>query len=461
MAAASDSSAVVIPTAPVPLLLDCDPGHDDAMALIMALGHSWADLRLVTTSAGNVPISSTTRNAKQILHACGRPDIRVTPGSSRPLLADPIACHEVHGVSGMDGFDNWPPLDAPLPPHPRRKPSMRILSPGCESGAEATTSGGALAAVTAMASEIHAAGLEAEAKGTPRPVLVATGPLTNVALLLRCCPDVVTSGHLARIVLMGGSTGLGNTSPAAEFNIEVDPQAAAVVFGAARPGAFEAEAAVKSDAALAAGDTAPAPAPDCVSVVMVPLDVTHTAIFTEEHRAQLADLRKRRASAPEGWKWRPPEEDVPAMADGLLRFFASTYETLFGFRDGPPVHDPCAVLCACRPELFEVKQCRTVLETTGVCAGRTVVDVLGVMGPPVMQTAATSGGAVEPDPTAAAAPSHGLDVGAASFKGASGVWAKAPIIGVALSMDVGAFWEQMLDALAHMDSVSPLSLQPV
>jgi uridine nucleosidase len=273
---------------------------------------------------------------------------------------------------------------------------------------------------------------------------------------------------------MGGSTGLGNTSPAAEFNIEVDPEAAALVLASARAGAFEAEAALLNDARAA--DSTPlssssspaaiglesAKAPDCVPVVMVPLDVTHTALFTPEHREQLSRLREVRGAAPEGWRWREPHQDVPAMADGLFQFFASTYKTLFGFHDGPPVHDPCAVLCACRPDLFDVRWCRTIVETTGVCTGRTVVDVLGVMGPPVPQgreeSSAELPGAVTGAETVASASSE-MAVGAASFKGASGLWAKAPVVGVALSMDVDAFWGEMLEALRHMDSVSPLSLE--
>lgn len=440
--------------ATVPIVLDCDPGHDDAMAILLACGLPDAELVLVTTVAGNVPVSSTTRNARRMLHACGRPDIPVVQGASRPLLREAVACHEIHGKTGMDGFDHWPTLDSPVPaPRGERLP----LPPA---GSASTP----LDAVSAMADALHASAAAARRDGTPLPVLVATGPLTNVALLLRCRPDVVTRGSLTRVVIMGGSTGLGNTSPAAEFNIEVDPHAAAVVFEAARPGAFEAEA----DSVLGAtGAGAGASVFDRVSVAMVPLDVTHTAIFGHEQAARVAGMRGARGEAPVGWRWRAGEgEGVPAMLRGLLSFFADTYARVFGFKQGPPVHDPCALLLALRPALFACKQSRVIVEREGVCAGRTVVDVLAVMAPPEADgraeavrasdsTAAASVGSA----TAAAAAATAAK-GAASFRGAAGLWAAAPVLDVAMEMDVPAFWDAFLEAAAAVDRVSPLSLEP-
>ncbi|KAA0151547.1 hypothetical protein FNF29_04471 [Cafeteria roenbergensis] len=440
--------------AAVPIVLDCDPGHDDAMAILLACGLPDAELVLVTTVAGNVPVSSTTRNARRMLHACGRPDIPVVQGASRPLLREAVACHEIHGKTGMDGFDHWPSLDSPVPA-PRGS-----IPPQPPAG----SSGTPLDAVSAMADALHAAAAAARRDGSPLPVLVATGPLTNVALLLRCRPDVVTRGSLTRVVIMGGSTGLGNTSPAAEFNIEVDPHAAAVVLEAARPGAFEAEA----DSALgAAGGAASGAAFDHVSVAMVPLDVTHTAIFGREQAARVAAMGEARGTPPDGWRWRAGAgQGVPAMLLGLLSFFADTYARVFGFKLGPPVHDPCALLLALRPGLFACKQSRVIVEREGVCAGRTVVDVLGVMAPPDAEGAASAGGAAVDPAAAARTGSAGADAagsaatGAASFRGAAGLWAAAPVVSVATEMDVGAFWDAMLEAAAAVDRVSPLSLEP-
>lgn len=445
-------------SAPVPIVLDCDPGHDDAMAILLACGLPEADLLLVTTVAGNVPVSSTTRNARRMLHACGRPDIPVVQGASRPLLREAVACHEIHGKTGMDGFDHWPSLDCPVPA-PVGAPSSSALA-----GSASTP----MAAVSAMADALHASAAAARESGTPLPVLVATGPLTNVALLLRCRPDVVTRGSLTRVVVMGGSTGLGNTSPAAEFNIEVDPHAAALVFESARPGAFEAEA----DSAAGAGGEDRGELFDRVSVSMVPLDTTHTAIFGHDQAARVAGMEGARGKAPAGWKWRGAGVGLPAMLEGLLSFFAETYARVFGFKTGPPVHDPCALLLALRPGLFTCKQSRVIVEREGVCAGRTVVDVLSVMAPPgaaggvntvrASDPAASTGSAATRSATATTeeAAAGAAATGAASFRGAAGLWASAPVLDVAMEMDVPAFWDAFLEAAAAVDVVSPLSLEP-
>jgi inosine-uridine nucleoside N-ribohydrolase len=172
----------------VPILVDCDPGHDDAIAILLALASPEVELRGVTTVAGNQTLDKTTRNALKILELAGRTDIPVAAGADRPLTRTLRTAAHVHGESGLDGPD--------LP-----EPSARPV-------------------------DVDAADLLAELI-EPGVVLVPTGPLTNVALLLQRHPDV--RDRLDRIVWMGGAIAEGNVTPAAEFNAFVDPEAAAAV----------------------------------------------------------------------------------------------------------------------------------------------------------------------------------------------------------------------------------------
>jgi len=262
---------------------------------------------------------------------------------------------------------------------------------------------------------------------------VATGCLTNLALLLSVYPEVAEV--LEEIIIMGGSTGRGNTGPAAEFNIQVDPEAAAIVFSAGIP------------------------------LTMVPLDVTHTTLVTDavlqavaigppprfsglsgggftSSLSRLPSVTGAAASPPSPMPPTPaapllPGEAVPPRADvalaasvspfrkllvSLLSFFASTYDTTFGM-PCPPLHDPVAVLFA-SPEhraLFKTRKCRVDIETTSpLSAGQTVVDLLNVGGHPPERLNAT----------------------------------------VALSVDVPAFWKAMLDAVTAADARSPMNPAP-
>jgi pyrimidine-specific ribonucleoside hydrolase len=174
----------------IPIVIDCDPGHDDAIAILLALASPELELRGVTTVAGNQTLDKTTRNAVKVLELAGRADIPVAAGADRPLRRELRTAANVHGESGLDGPDLPEPAVAPV-------------------GAHAT--------------DLLAELLE------PGVVLVPTGPLTNVALLLERHPDV--KERLDRIVWMGGAIGEGNVTPAAEFNAFVDPEAAAAVFG--------------------------------------------------------------------------------------------------------------------------------------------------------------------------------------------------------------------------------------
>jgi inosine-uridine nucleoside N-ribohydrolase len=175
---------------PTPVLLDCDPGHDDAIAILLAAGRRDAvDLRAVTTVGGNAELEKVTLNARRVLTLAGVADVPIAAGAARPRRGDLVTALEVHGQSGLDGAD--------LP-----EPAMEVDPRGA---------------------------VELMAERGPATV-VATGPLTNVAALLEHAPEAV-----AEVVWMGGSTERGNTRPYAEFNAMVDPEAAQLVFESGVP----------------------------------------------------------------------------------------------------------------------------------------------------------------------------------------------------------------------------------
>ena len=277
---------------PVPILIDCDPGHDDAMAILLALGSPEVELRGVTTVAGNQTLDKTTRNALVVLEIAGRPDIPVGAGADRPLRRELRTAAHVHGESGLDG---------PVLPEPSAQPV-----------------------------DAHAVDLLAELI-EPGVVLVPTGPLTNVALLLERHPDV--RARLERIVWMGGAIGEGNTTPAAEFNAFVDPEAAAAVFASGIP------------------------------VTMIGLDVTHKALFTRAHAERL------RGAGRAG-------RFVAELSD----FFQVFHERSYRF-EGSPIHDAVAVAHVLDPTLVTTRPANIEVETDSqLCDGRTVVDLRGVTG---------------------------------------------------------------------------------
>jgi len=177
-----------------PIVIDCDPGHDDAIAILLALASPEVELRGITTVAGNQTLEKTTRNALKVLELAGRTDIPVAAGAAGPLRRALRTAANVHGASGLEGPDL---------PEPKAQP------------------------VAADAADLLAELIE------PGVVLVPTGPLTNVALLLERHPDV--AGRVERIVWMGGAIAEGNVTPAAEFNAFVDPEAAAAVFRSGIP----------------------------------------------------------------------------------------------------------------------------------------------------------------------------------------------------------------------------------
>jgi pyrimidine-specific ribonucleoside hydrolase len=283
---------------PRPIILDCDPGHDDALAITLALARPELRLLGITTVGGNSPLANTTRNALRVLALLGRRDVPVAAGAERPLLRESRIPVEFHGVSGLDGADLPEPA---APPRPE----------------------GALALTEALVAE------------SDRPVtVVATGPLTNVALLLRARPRIAE--RVERICLMGGSLGEGNATPAAEFNVWQDPEAAAIVFGSGIP------------------------------VSMMGLDVTHRALFLEADLARLEALGTR----------------VAGVWVDLLRFFAIFHRQRYGW-DGSPIHDAVAVAHLAVPGLVTTEILRVDVETAGeLTRGRTVADRERLLGRP-------------------------------------------------------------------------------
>ena len=275
----------------IPVIMDCDPGHDDAIALMLALGNEKIDVKAVTTSAGNQTPDKTLNNALRVLSFLGRDDIEVAQGALKPLMRDLIIAPEVHGDSGLDG---------PYIPEPSFKASER-------------TAADVIADVLRNSEE--------------KVTLIPTGPLTNIATFLLTYPEL--RDKIERISLMGGAADGGNWTPAAEFNILVDPEAADVVFKSGVP------------------------------IVMCGLDVTHKAQVYDE------DIEKFRGLSNATGK----------LVAELLDFFAIFHkDERFGFK-GAPLHDPCAVAYVIDPSIIETKKCHVEIETKGeFTLGATVVD---------------------------------------------------------------------------------------
>ena len=271
---------------PTPILIDCDPGHDDAIALLLALASPELELLGVTSVSGNQTLEKTTANAIRVLEFAGHADIPVAAGADRPLIRERFVASYVHGETGLDGPDLPPPQAQPVSRH----------------------------AVDFLADKIR------ERDGAV--TLVPIGPLTNVALLLALHPDA----RPERIVLMGGAVAEGNVTPAAEFNIWADPEAAARVFGSG------------------------------LDVTMVGLDVTHRALFTSAHVGRLAGR-------------------VGGMVAELLRFYGHFHKEVYNF-DGSPIHDAVAVAHVIRGDLVKTEHLNTEIDVESeLCRGRTVVDV--------------------------------------------------------------------------------------
>jgi purine nucleosidase len=284
---------------PVPVILDCDPGHDDMVAILLAAASPAIDLRAITTVGGNGTLEQVTRNALLTCTHAGITDVPVAAGATGPLLGDLETAGSVHGASGMDGADLGEPTVVADPRH----------------------------ALDLMADLLRAAAAAGE-----QVTLIPTGPLTNIALLLRRHPEL--HGAIREIVLMGGAIATGNWRPLAEFNIWVDPEAAHIVFTSGLP------------------------------VTMCGLDVTHQALATDEVLASLRAL-----GTP-----------LSGLVVDLLGFFADRYRSLWGF-PAAPVHDPVAVARVIAPDVVGVVDAHVAIELHGThTRGATVVDRFGVTG---------------------------------------------------------------------------------
>jgi inosine-uridine nucleoside N-ribohydrolase len=273
---------------PTPIVLDCDPGHDDAIALLLALASPEVELLGVTTTYGNQTLEKTTANALRVLELVGRTDVPVATGAERPLERELAVAAHVHGESGLDG---------PVLPVAETPP--------------ASTN-----AVDFLADAVRGAGRQV--------TLVPTGPLTNVARYL----ETHGADGIERIVLMGGSIAEGNITPAAEFNIWADPEAARLVFASG------------------------------LDATMVGLDVTHQALLGPDEEARL------RASGRIG-----------TFAAELNVFFSRYHRETYGW-NGAPIHDAVALALVIRPELVETRHRNVEIEVESeFCRGRTVVDL--------------------------------------------------------------------------------------
>jgi purine nucleosidase len=274
-----------------PCILDCDPGHDDAVAILLAAASAEIDLRAITTVAGNGTLDKVTYNARRVCTLAGIRDVPIAAGADRPLVRDLETAPHVHGESALDG-PALPEPDVPLDP----RPADQVIADVAAASGEPVT-------------------------------LIAIGPLTNVALALDRHPEL--AGLVREIIVMGGSTGRGNHAPYAEFNVYVDPEAAARVFASGLP------------------------------VTMIGLNLTHQALATPEVVERLLAL----------------DTDLARVVAGWMTFFGSTYEDLWGLA-GPPVHDACAVAMAIDPTLVRREEAFVAIETEGRWTrGATVVDL--------------------------------------------------------------------------------------
>lgn len=280
-----------VPSASVnPIIIDCDPGHDDAVALLLALASKEVELLGVSTVAGNQTLEKTTTNAISVLDYAGHAEIPVAAGASQPLVRELRVAADIHGASGLDGAEL---------PGPSREPN-------------------ASHAIDWIAATLASA---------PMPVtLVATGPLTNLALLLARYP--VIESQIGRLVLMGGAIGQGNITPAAEFNIWVDPEAAQRVFSSS------------------------------LDLTMVGLDVTHQALLTPVHLDAL------RASGRAG-----------RLVADMYGFYLPVHQQRYGW-EGAPVHDAVALSHLLDGSLIGTVHRGVVIDTGGeLSRGRTYVDL--------------------------------------------------------------------------------------
>ena len=281
------------------IIIDTDPGQDDAAAIMLAFASpEEIEVLGLCAVAGNVPLALTSRNIRVVCELCGRPDARVYEGATQPLGRQLVTAEHVHGRTGLDGAELPEPAMPVQPQH---------------------------------AVEFIVETIMREPAGTV--TLCTLGALTNVALALQKEPAI--AGRVRELVMMGGGFFEGgNITPAAEFNIYVDPEAAAAVFSSGMP------------------------------IVMMPLDVTHQLLTRKDRVAKIAALGTRPAQVLVDW----------------LAFFERFDEEKYG-SDGGPLHDPSVIAYLLKPELFSGRHCNVEIETQSeLTVGMTVVDWWRVTG---------------------------------------------------------------------------------
>ncbi|WP_394691042.1 nucleoside hydrolase [Hoeflea sp.] len=277
---------------PRKIIIDTDPGQDDAAAIMLALASSELEVLGITAVAGNVPLSRTALNARIVTEICGRSDVPVFAGAEAPLKRKLVTAEHVHGKTGLDGVEMFEP-SRPL----EQAHAVDFIIESLRANAEKTVT------------------------------LCPLGPLTNIAMAFERAPDIIA--RVEHIVLMGGGYFEGgNITPAAEFNIYVDPEAAKIVFGAGVP------------------------------ITMMPLDVTHK-VLTTRTRVDRLRANGNRASLE--------------MAS-MLEFFERYDEQKYG-TDGGPLHDPTVIAWLIDPDMFTGRNCNVEIETgSDLTLGATVVD---------------------------------------------------------------------------------------
>lgn len=270
------------------VIIDCDPGHDDAAAILLAARSPELELVGITCVAGNVEVEKTSENALGLCSLAGIRNVPVVKGMIRPLVGELITATHVHGKSGLDGA-NLPPTDLTL--YPKHAVDFLIE--------------------TIMSSDSDI-------------TLIPIGPLTNIAMAILREPRILLK--IPEIVLMGGSIGMGNVTPSAEFNMYVDPEAAKIVFDSGIP------------------------------IVMVGLEVTRKAVVTEEH---VSEIRKHGTPVSE-------------VVTSILHYCLEIAEKL-GPNEAAAMHDVCAVAAVCEPSLLTTQLMHVDIETRGeFTRGRTV-----------------------------------------------------------------------------------------
>lgn len=274
------------------IIIDTDPGQDDALAILLALGSPELEVLGITCVAGNVPLPLTVRNARLVCELAGRPDVKIFAGCERPMVRDLVTAEIVHGETGLDGPD-W------------NEPTMPVQD---------------MHAVDWLTEVLMAA---EDGEITLCPV----GPITNVAMAMVREPRIIPK--IDQIVTMGGGYFVGgNTTPAAEFNVYVDPHAAAVMYRSGVP------------------------------IVTMPLDVTHKALMSPEWIESVRELGS----------------EVGRKAAAMMSFYGRYDMKRYGERGGP-LHDPATIAYLLEPDLYGGKDVFVEVEThSEITMGMTVVD---------------------------------------------------------------------------------------